>query len=45
MRRLFGRDARIGPRLVLAEQSERSPWLRPRGEKQWAGEQLQLAWA
>ena len=45
VRRLFGRDARIGPRLVLAEQFERSPWLRPRGEKQWAGEQLQLAWA
>ena len=45
VRRLFGRDARIAPRLVLAEQFERSPWLRPRGEKHWAAEQLQLAWA
>lgn len=44
LRRLFGRDARIGPRLVLAEQYERSQWLRPRGGEALAGEQLQLAW-
>ena len=44
LRRLFGRDARIGPRLVLAEQYERSPLLRPRREAPFVREQLQLAW-
>jgi phosphoribosyl 1,2-cyclic phosphodiesterase len=45
LRRLFGRDARISPRLVLAEQYERSPVLRPRREAPYVGPQLQLAWA
>ena len=44
LRKLFGRDARIGPRLVLAEQDERSPLLRPRREAPFVREQLQLAW-
>ena len=44
LRRLFGRDARIAPRLVLAEQFERSPWLRPDRAAVCGGEQLQLAW-
>ena len=45
MRRLFGRDARIAPRLVLSEQYERTEWLRPRREAPYVGGQLQLAWA
>jgi phosphoribosyl 1,2-cyclic phosphodiesterase len=45
VRRLFSRDARIAPRLVLAEQYERSPWLRPKREAPYVGSQLQLAWA
>ena len=45
LRKHFGRDGRITPRLVLAEQDERSPWLRPKRDEAWAGEQLQLAWA
>ena len=44
MRRLFGRDARIAPRLVLSEQYERTEWLRPRREAPFVGGQLQLAW-
>ena len=46
LRKLFGRDARIAPRLVLAEQHERTPWLRaaPRGFDAVTGGQLQLAW-
>ena len=45
LRKLFGRDARVAPRLVLAEQYERSPVLRPRREAPYVGPQLQLAWA
>lgn len=44
MRRLFGRDARIAPRLVLSEQSEPTGWLRPRREAPYVGGQLHLAW-
>ena len=46
LRKLFGRDARIAPRLVLAEQHERTGWLgaRPRGYESVTGQQLQLAW-
>lgn len=46
LRRLFARDARIAPRLVLAEQYERTPWLGgpPRGRGAITGQQLQLAW-
>jgi phosphoribosyl 1,2-cyclic phosphodiesterase len=46
LRRLFSRDARIARRLVLAEQYERSQWLRgaPRGFEGLTGQQLQLAW-
>lgn len=44
LRQLFARDARIAPRLVLAEQHERSEWLRPRREAPYVGGQLQLAW-
>jgi phosphoribosyl 1,2-cyclic phosphodiesterase len=44
VRDLFTRDARIAPRLVLAEQYERTPWLRARREQPFTGEQLALAW-
>jgi phosphoribosyl 1,2-cyclic phosphodiesterase len=45
LRKLFARDARIASRLVLTEQDERSPWLRPKREAPYVGGQLQLAWA
>lgn len=44
VRRIFCRDVRIGPRLILAEQYERTDWLRPGYVKAAAGEQLMLAW-
>jgi phosphoribosyl 1,2-cyclic phosphodiesterase len=44
MRKLFERDARIKPRLTLAEQYEPSGWLRVRPGQPLAGEQLALAW-
>lgn len=44
VRRVFCRDVRIGPRLILAEQYERTDWLRPEYVKAVAGEQLMLAW-
>ena len=44
LRSLFSRDARIAPRLVLAEQYERTDWLRARREQPFTGEQLALAW-
>lgn len=44
VRRLFCGDVRIGPRLILAEQYERTPWLRPGHFNAAAGEQLMLAW-
>jgi hypothetical protein len=44
VRELFSQDARIAPRLVLAEQYERTGWIQatPR-EPAWVGEQLSLA--
>src|SRR5437867_11556748 len=46
LRKLFSRDVRIAPRLVLAEQFERTSWLgaRPRGYDAVTGHPLQLAW-
>lgn len=44
IRRLFGRDARIGPRVVLTDQHERTDMLRPRREAPYVGGQLHLAW-
>lgn len=44
LRRLFGRDARIAPRVVLSEQHERTEVLRPKREAPYVGGQLQLAW-
>jgi len=45
VRRLFGRDARISPRLTLADQFEPSGWLRVHLRPPLIGEQLRLAWA
>lgn len=44
LRNLFSRDARIGPRLTLAEQCARTEWIRPRDSNPLAGEQLRIAW-
>ena len=44
MRQLFARDARIAPRLTLADQFEPSGWLKVRDRDPLAGEQLSLAW-
>ncbi|CAA9392102.1 MAG: hypothetical protein AVDCRST_MAG64-2070 [uncultured Phycisphaerae bacterium] len=44
LRDLFARDARIAPRLTLAEQHARTEWIRPRDANPLAGEQLRLAW-
>ncbi len=44
VRQLFSRDARIAPRLTLAEQYEPSGWLRPHARDPLAGEQMLLAW-
>jgi phosphoribosyl 1,2-cyclic phosphodiesterase len=44
LRRLFERDSRIAPRLTLAEQFERSEWLRLRPAGPRIGEQLVLNW-
>lgn len=45
VRRLFSRDVRIAPRLTLAEQYERSEWLRlVPSLPPLVGEQLTLAW-
>ena len=46
LRKHFCRDARVAPRLVLAEQHERSPWLCAgmRRAESGVGPQLQLAW-
>jgi phosphoribosyl 1,2-cyclic phosphodiesterase len=45
LRRLFGRDVRIAPRLVLAEQYERSEWMYSNGQVADVGRQLSLAFA
>jgi phosphoribosyl 1,2-cyclic phosphodiesterase len=44
LRRLFQQDRRIAPRLTLAEQFDRSEWLRARTMRPWIGEQLTLSW-
>jgi hypothetical protein len=44
VRTLFSRDVRIAPRLVLAEQYQRTEWLRVREVGPAAGEQLVLGW-
>lgn len=46
LRDLFSRDARIAPRLVLAEQLERTEWLQAvaQYERPLLGEQMALAW-
>ena len=43
VRRLFSTDRRIGPRLTLAQQHERSPWLGRTNRQPYLGEQLTLA--
>jgi phosphoribosyl 1,2-cyclic phosphodiesterase len=44
MRKIFERDERIAQRLTLAEQWERTGWLRTRSMRSCFGEQLSLAW-
>lgn len=44
LRKFFSRDARIAPRLVLAEQFHRTEWLAAADRNPLAGEQLLLAW-
>jgi len=44
LRQFFSKDARIAPRLVLAEQDQRTDWIRPREVAPSPGEQLMLAW-
>ncbi len=44
VRQLFSRDARIAPRLTLAEQFVPSGWLKTRNRDPLAGEQLSLVW-
>jgi phosphoribosyl 1,2-cyclic phosphodiesterase len=44
VRQLFSRDARIAPRLTLAEQFERSSWLRVLPSRALVGEQLMIGW-
>jgi phosphoribosyl 1,2-cyclic phosphodiesterase len=43
LRSVFSKDSRIAPRLVLAEQFERTPWLKAARQKPHTGEQLALA--
>ena len=44
MRQLFSRDARIAPRLTLADQFEPSGWLKVHDRAPLVGEQMSLAW-
>jgi phosphoribosyl 1,2-cyclic phosphodiesterase len=44
VRNLFSRDKRLAGRLTLAEQFERSSWLRVKKLPPIAGEQLELVW-
>lgn len=44
LRRMFSADRRIAPRLVLAEQYQRTEWLSAANPSVLAGEQLLLAW-
>jgi hypothetical protein len=43
IRQLFGMDQRIAPRLTLAQQYERSPWLGRMTRVPYVGEQLALS--
>jgi phosphoribosyl 1,2-cyclic phosphodiesterase len=43
VRQLFSTDRRIAPRLTLAQQHERSPWLGRQNRASYVGEQLKLA--
>jgi phosphoribosyl 1,2-cyclic phosphodiesterase len=46
LRRLAGRDQRIAPRLTLAEQHQRSDWLRASSDvRPLDGEQLSMGWS
>ncbi|HEY8667356.1 MAG TPA: MBL fold metallo-hydrolase [Tepidisphaeraceae bacterium] len=45
LRRLFGQDPRISQRLTLADQYQRTEWLRPMDVPPALGEQLALAFA
>jgi phosphoribosyl 1,2-cyclic phosphodiesterase len=44
VRELFSRDARIAPRLVLAEQDRRTDWLHAKPAPNLVGSQLELQW-
>jgi phosphoribosyl 1,2-cyclic phosphodiesterase len=44
VRRLFNRDIRIAPRLVLSEQDRRTEWLCARPVQSWTGKQMDLQW-
>lgn len=44
LRKLFTRDARLAIRLILAEQFERTSWLRARSTGPLVGEQLMMGW-
>ena len=44
LRVFFSRDERIAARLVLAEQDERTDWLRVTREQPFVGGQMELAW-
>jgi phosphoribosyl 1,2-cyclic phosphodiesterase len=44
VRNFFSRDRRISRRLTLAEQYERTHWIRPRPMKPLVGEQLSMVW-
>jgi hypothetical protein len=43
VRKMFSVDRRIAPRLTLAQQHERSPWLGRQARNPYVGEQLTLA--
>jgi hypothetical protein len=44
LRTFFSGDERIAARLVLAEQDQRTEWLRAAREQPFVGGQLELAW-
>jgi phosphoribosyl 1,2-cyclic phosphodiesterase len=44
LRAFFSRDERVAARLVLAEQDERTDWLRAARDQPFVGGQLELAW-
>jgi len=45
IRRLFGQDRRIAPRLTLAEQDQPTPWLAAQPQLGCIGEQWELQWS